>query len=575
MQVPGDIPDIQTPTSLAGTASTSHVTISSFRQTERGVASAYARVPSKISEDTSSRLLERQEPSANPASTTLLASNATPTSSETSIDASTNVTAGSSSAAAPTSGPSRNGSLYSVGPYSCTSTVNLPILIDVLAGYLGNSSNTLQATLTHLILNIHAAASSDKPIEPASAPASTALPAPNELLSVYIRQNLSSYLYTPTALRDDRADLNSSWYDVPGSIRPASEYYTTDVTPLNIVTTSDGWPSESYLWYRQAVRLIASFGQVDPQMQNYNSTGDGAAIFPQGTAQNFSNVTFTPGGGIDRGCFFDANVTALAAVNNSWAIVNDVQLRTSGPESYNTTVTSVANLTACGISPFLNQTLPNGTADHDPGSYQAVAYSSIWSWAPGEPRNISTSEANGNKLRCAALDTSSPGRWHVSDCTQHLYAACRVGNAPYEWRISSGRSTYSSSVSACPDNSSFSVPRTGLENSYLLSAVQQQLSGHRSDIDSDNDGAPVVWVNFNSIDVQGCWVSGVNASCPYVTSAEEDRRRTVVVPTVAAVIIFVLAALTLFVKCAANRQNSRRRRRRKGEEGWDYEGVPS
>lgn len=121
--------------------------------------------------------------------------------------------------------------------------------------------------------------------------------------------------------------------------------------------------------------------------------------------------------------------------------------------------------------------------------------------------------------------------------------------------------------SGCGDNQSFALPRTGLENSYLYAAWA---GAH-----DDKDGDTAVWIDFNSLDREDCWVVGVNASCPYLNDDNAQRSRTVIVPTVAAVIIFVLSALTLFVKCAANRQNSRRRRRRRGEDGWDYEGVPS
>jgi len=117
-------------------------------------------------------------------------------------------------------------------------------------------------------------------------------------------------------------------------------------------------------------------------------------------------------------------------------------------------------------------------------------------------------------------------------------------------------------------NDNFTVPDTALENTYLNSAIQDWIPTH-----DDDDGSMLFWVNLNDLDVRGCWVNGVNSSCPYVRM-DTDRTRTVVVPVVAAVIIFVLFFLTLFVKCAANRQNSKRRRRR-GDRGWDYEGVPS
>lgn len=84
-----------------------------------------------------------------------------------------------------------------------------------------------------------------------------------------------------------------------------------------------------------------------------------------------------------------------------------------------------------------------------------------------------------------------------------------------------------------------------------------------------------IFIDLNSINIPECWVTGVNGTCPYLSTDQTNRIRIVVVPTVAAVIIFVLAALTFFVKCAANRRENKRGRRRKMVGGWEYEGVPS
>ena len=83
-----------------------------------------------------------------------------------------------------------------------------------------------------------------------------------------------------------------------------------------------------------------------------------------------------------------------------------------------------------------------------------------------------------------------------------------------------------------------------------------------------------VWINFNSLNLQTCWVAtGPNGTCPYYDDSRATQSRQVLVPTIAAIIVLILTALTLFVKCSANRRNSKNRRR--GEGGWDYEGVPS
>ncbi|KAI7587362.1 hypothetical protein KC343_g17560, partial [Hortaea werneckii] len=118
-------------------------------------------------------------------------------------------------------------------------------------------------------------------------------------------------------------------------------------------------------------------------------------------------------------------------------------------------------------------------------------------------------------------------------------------------------------------------------NTYLVNAWRKYLEEHpnpNSNTNTQNNGASqsndeLLWLNFNNLDATTCWVLGQNTTCPYISTMVSETRQ-VVVPTVAAVIVFVCAVLTIFVKCAANRQNTKRRKRR-GEDGWDYEGVPS
>lgn len=131
---------------------------------------------------------------------------------------------------------------------------------------------------------------------------------------------------------------------------------------------------------------------------------------------------------------------------------------------------------------------------------------------------------------------------------------------------------YASADDSCPGNSSFAVPRTALENSYLYAAVVSPLPPSEN---NDPGDIPIVFLNLNALDLPNCWVAGVNSTCPYRSPAATDETRVVVIPTVAAVIVFLLAALTLFVKCAANRRDLRRGKRRREVSGWDYEGVPS
>ena len=90
---------------------------------------------------------------------------------------------------------------------------------------------------------------------------------------------------------------------------------------------------------------------------------------------------------------------------------------------------------------------------------------------------------------------------------------------------------------------------------------------------------PIVFAVFTLISLLLFTLNASGKSATFRISTEADAVQIpdIVAPTVPVgwIITLLLAALTVFVKCAANRQTSRRGRRRKGDEGWDYEGVPS
>lgn len=470
----------------------------------------------------------------------------------------------SSSAARPTVNVSPANGLIQVGQYSCTNSIDLPVLAAVLADYLSSSQNNLEAIMTYLDLNLHVAATplNTSPQELNS----SSLPPARELISNLLNVNLSSYLYTPTLLAADRLNLNSSWFTGSNDIQLV--YLNTTRNAKGELTTDNGWPSESLAELRHAYRLLASYGQIDPQLSRYNFSGDESVIFPQNTFLVNRPIQYSQSGIINQGCFFDPSINSISGQNNSWAVSSQILLPSTASGFDNMTIPSVSNLTSCGISPLLNETLLSITADINAHPYQKFAYSSIWTWAPGEPRNVSSNESNSATLRCAAMDASQNGRWHVADCSERRYAACRVRNEPYIWRVSSNKGTYSTSADLCAGDQNFSVPFTALESSHLLSVVQARRS-------SSDDKDPTVWVDFNSLDVANCWVAGVNTPCPYQSNTVDIHNRAVIVPTVAGIIVIVITALTVFTKCAANRQNTKSKRRRRAEDGWDYEGVPS
>jgi hypothetical protein len=169
-------------------------------------------------------------------------------------------------------------------------------------------------------------------------------------------------------------------------------------------------------------------------------------------------------------------------------------------------------------------TLLNSTVHDDYKPYQNFSYSTIWSWAPGEPKNYTGSSSSnfGSVFRCATSSVDLGGRWIVADCSQKYYVACRAYNQPYNWTVTTYLASYNFAAQACQDPYSFTVPRTALENSYLTQAMR---SSHQ-----EYDGHGVL-VDFNSLDFSGCWVTGgPNATSPYGESlaSQDDLKRKVI-----------------------------------------------
>ena len=159
----------------------------------------------------------------------------------------------------------------------------------------------------------------------------------------------------------------------------------------------------------------------------------------------------------------------------------------------------------------------DSTALEDYTPYKNFSYATIWSWAPGEPRNHSdsTSSNAGSVFRCATSNIQLDGRWTAADCSQKYYAACRAYDQPYNWTITSYQISYSFADQACDEPYQFAAPRTALENSFLT----QEMRRTRRDFDGNG-----VWVDFNSLDTASCWVmGGPNATCPWKGTIVEEN----------------------------------------------------
>ncbi|KAK2873327.1 hypothetical protein FQN49_002441 [Arthroderma sp. PD_2] len=460
--------------------------------------------------------------------------------------------------------------LYSLGQYSCTQSLDITTLSAILEEYFSSTENTINASMLYLIINMHAAASSDSPDKPPEKPSSDGLPSPSRLLGRVLGQSLISYIYSPSRLMENRQNLNESWFSISPSQQPIGEYFTTTVDGKNQLSTLNGWPPAGFAVLARATRLVMGWGTIDPQMSSYNFTGD-TMVFPPNSLTSRIEIEVDSAANLTNGCLYDPGSTELSSVDRPWAVAEVPQRNSSDELSLLT-----RQLVSCGISPIVNHTLLNTTADKDISPYRNVSFSSTWSWAKDEPLNStgSTSSHTGNSYRCAAMDAALSGKWRAHECTDEFRVACRVGNSPHDWIIPEDTASYFDAEKVCPENTTFSVPRTALENTYLYSKLSPQLNsaGIISPVTNDNSSR-MLWIDFNSADVPACWVThGPDAQCPYEVDTNEIERRAILVPTIAAIIVLILTALTLFVKCNANRRNSRRR---KVIDGWDYEGVPS
>lgn len=432
---------------------------------------------------------------------------------------------------------------YQIGPYRCTSTIDVFAYSSILLSYIGKTQSDLGVNILTTVLNLHAAASASNP--DSAAPIPSSFPQSSNLLSNIFRQNLTSYIYTPIQLQLDRANLNSSFYKVTETFRPAEDYYTTSKDVNDVVSTADGWPSQGYLTFVSLKRMLLQFGNIDPQMTDYNRTADAGTIFPEEyIQQNVINVTATPNGTITNGCFLGPGIESVSSSNASWATDADVAgfayATTSGAD-INPTIALASNLTNCGISPILNVTLQNFTANENYTQYRNYSQASIWSWASGQPKNYSSAnDADSENLFRCTVTNPSTGRWSVTDCSQRNFAACRGSRQPYNWTTTTYPITYSYAPQACPPAYVFAAPRTALENAFLTQALRSQRA-----INDGVGSTTGVFVDFNSIANAGCWTTGgANASCPYLTEVGDTiMNREIVVPSVAAVIVLVITAL--------------------------------
>lgn len=469
--------------------------------------------------------------------------------------------------------------LYDLGPYKCTDGLDSSTLAEVLVGYFRDTNSQLTVYTTYLALNLHVAASATTPDTPASAIKGAQLPVGTERAGSILGTALHDFIYSPAQLASDRSNLNDSWYQVEQSYMPITEYFTIHENEAGDQSTPDGWPSSKYIQLAKRDRVLIEYGSIDSQLVDYDLSTEDNVVFPPGHLSSNVKVTAMTNGTLTSGCRYKPGATELSQTDSSWAMANYLPI----PDglSKDETMESISNIlsgtTACGLSPTLNSTLFGQTADEETEFYRNISLSTSWAWAIGEPHDANYGDGGGDGDpkydRCAIIDLTLDGRWRSTNCTEQRRGACRIGHSPFSWVLSNSSSYFSNVSDTCPPGSSFAVPRTGLENTYLYKYLLA-LPETKIDPGSTNAALREVYLDFNSIDVTSCWVTGgPKAGCPYASDPQQFERRAVLVGAIAGIIILIITALTFFVKCNANRRNSRRRKR--VIEGWEYEGVPS
>ena len=448
-------------------------------------------------------------------------------------------------------------------------------MIDVLQGFFRHTNAQYNVYTTYIIFNLHVAASESAPDQPPPALSGDDYPMMSEKLGYALENSLEQYIYKPSQLADERSNLNDSWYKVDDNYKPITQYFTVHESSDGTQSTPDGWPCSKYVQLAKQRRVLFGYGNIDPQLGEFNTTADDDVLFPPNYLASREDVSVSSNGTLVTGCLFNPGATDVSQANSSWALSSKIPIPHIPPTEgiLRQLSNMVTNLTTCGLSPFLNTTLLNKTADTDIDIYRNISLSSSWAWADGEPHDANGPTGEHGKNRCAMMDLTLGGHWRAANCTEVRRTACRVNDLPFTWVISNTTAKYSHGSSVCPDNTSFEVPRTGLENSYLFEYAMSE-SKDIVDTSSSDPTKKEIWLDFNSLDMPSCWVTGgTDASCPYASDPQQIERRIVLVSTIAGIVICIVTALMLFVKCNANRRNSRRRR--KVVEGWEYEGVPS
>jgi hypothetical protein len=530
---------------------------------EQSTATRAGAMPPRSALYLDAGLERRQTQSANATSSSTPSTSVSTSSGTTATNKTAATTA---SSAISTSSGDEGTALLNLGPYKCAQGLGLESIIDIVVDYIGDTSDASAATLQILEFNLHSTSLVNNPEGPPQNVSSGEYPSTSELVGYRWNSEMGSQLYDPRDLQADRANINNSWNQVRVAERlPITGYFNTETLSNGDVATEDGWPSELYLLLTRLERVIVTWGTIDREMEGYNFEADSSHVFAAGMLSDSHELRLNNDGVVTSGCFYRDDEKNVQQINNTWAVL-DVN-NTQGTANYD-----LQNISSCGVSPVLNQNLGNSSAGDKYHPYQLITQSLVLGWADGEPKNTSSPGVDSDgQFRCVVIDSSNDyrGKWRVVSCQDRYRAACRIGGQPYNWRLSSDVTDFTGAPDSCPNDSSFDLPVSQLENTYLYEHILQDVANS-----SDSSIQHSVWIDLNSLDSMDCWVTtGPNGTCRYQQNSQEERNRQVLIPTIAALIILILTVLTILVKCNVNRRNNRRHRI--GPGGWEYEGVPS
>ncbi|EJS43384.1 YHR151C [Saccharomyces arboricola H-6] len=397
------------------------------------------------------------------------------------------------------------------------STLLFSDILTTFQSFISSTQNNLYANVIVLLLNV-------------SGPVGAQDNQNQALNTTYLLdKNLgSSYIYKPTDLQSDRSK-NNTW-NVYGK------------------SSIDGWPTLGSVLYEQKKRLVVG------ELTDFFNQTTAPYIFPHDVFHyEQGNSTLDCTSSVD-------DLTNLSSIH--WRFL-DSQFNSA----------DIKNYISCGLSPILrNPSYINNVTQLSDILHEG----SVWSWDINQPSVTQSTSKSDNSLKaynCVLLHyfaNNGTATWRVDNCYGSNVGLCRYENMAFEWLVRSNKASYfdfdSYQGSKCPDQYTFNIPRTPLEQKSLISYLK-------------NASFPdtKIWIDLNSVSVSNCWVSGgPYATCPYEKVISTRNFVTMMVP--ASVCSFALLCIVVYLSVLRvpiydNRKNWRRVINKISKS--ELEGVPS